>query len=58
MEYQAREKSDDDRDDKTLTDDMGTSSNVESSSPWENLKPVETKTRDEEMEDYLMELLV
>lgn len=27
-------------------------------SPWENLKPVESKTRDEEMEEYLQELLL
>lgn len=27
-------------------------------SPWENLKPVEIKTRDEEMEDYLEGLLL
>lgn len=27
-------------------------------SPWENLKPIETKTREEEMEDYLEDLLL
>lgn len=27
-------------------------------SPWENLKPIEIKTREEEMEDYLEDLLL
>lgn len=27
-------------------------------SPWANIKPAETKSRDEEMEDYLQELLL
>lgn len=32
--------------------------NKNDESPWANHKPVETKSRDEEMEDYLQDLLL
>lgn len=48
--------------DKQNTDSNYDESNVASTddleSPWDCHKPVETKTREEEMEDYLQDLLL
>lgn len=41
--------------DKGAVEDAKT---VESESPWEQHKPEEVKSRDEEMEDYLQDLLL
>lgn len=43
------------------TDEPKVESNTTSTdleSPWESHKPIETKTREEEMEDYLQDLLL
>lgn len=35
-----------------------TKNDITGESPWENQKPIETKSRDEEMEEYLQDLLL
>ncbi|XP_065156181.1 protein FRA10AC1 homolog [Atheta coriaria] len=51
--------SSDDKPSSSHEEQPETGSNEEKdSNPWENVKPVETKSRDEEMEEYLDELLL
>lgn len=40
------------------SESVSTSTVTAVESPWDNHKPIETKTRDEEMEDYLQDLLL